>query len=149
MSFLTIFYCSWSFALALFIASAARGGAMKSMFSHAQQLMGNVVESKPVVAGTTFVFVWYEKSKHRVFMDVGATVAAFEMHVYLATGVLPPRQKIVGFDGACSDHSATPCICTSFRSDFQSLQAALAQLPRCSPTAIFLFCGSRRAWSSD
>ena len=122
---------------------------MKSMFSHAQQLMGNAVESKPVVAGTTFVFVWYEKSKHRVFMDVGATVAAFEMHVYLATGVLPPRQKIVGFDGVWSDHPAPPCICTSFRPDFQSLQAALVQLPRCSPTAIFLFCGSRRAWSSD
>ena len=72
----------------------------------------NVVESKPVVAGTTFVFVWYEKSKHRVFMDVGATVAAFEMHVYLATGVIPPRQKLVGFDGACRGRScATLPVC--------------------------------------
>jgi hypothetical protein len=102
MSFFDHFSRSWSFCPRLLYlpAQLEAGGAMKSMFSHAQQLMGNVVESKPVVAGTTFVFVWYEKSKHRVFMDVGATVAAFEMHVYLATGVLPQRQRIVGFDGA-------------------------------------------------
>jgi len=88
------------------------GATMKSMLAQAKEMMGNVVESKPVVAGTTFVFVWYEKSKHRVFMDVGATVAAFEMHVYLATGVIPPRQKLVGFDGACRDRScATLPVC--------------------------------------
>ena len=89
------------------------GATMKSMLAQAKEMMGNVVESKPVVAGTTFVFVWYEKSKHRVFMDVGATVAAFEMHVFLATGVIPPRQKIVGFDGCtrgdCS--CAPPALC--------------------------------------
>ena len=70
---------------------------MKSMFAQAKELMG--VESKPVTAGHTFVFVWYERAKHRVFMDVGATASAFEINTYLATGVMPTRQKLVGFDG--------------------------------------------------
>ena len=81
---------------------------MKSMFAQAKEMMG--VEPKPVVAGHTFVFVWYERAKHRVFMDVGATASAFEMNTYLATGVMPTRQKLVGFDGkrmrACVDCGA-------------------------------------------
>ena len=72
---------------------------MKSMLAQAKELMGGL-DNKPIVEGTTFVFVWYEKSKHRVFMDVGATVSAFEMHIYLATGVMPTRQKLLGFEGA-------------------------------------------------
>ena len=74
---------------------------MKSIFSQAKEFIG-VEKSKPVVEGTTFVFVWYEKSKHRVFVDMGATVSAFEIHVYLATGVMPSRQKLVGFEGSCA-----------------------------------------------
>jgi len=108
---------------------------MKNMFAQAKEMMGVVDDKKSVITGTTFVFVWYEKSKHRVFMDVGATVwiscklfvqkngidctiydlctrlreltpsttgeqvAAFEMHLYLATGVVPTRQKLLGFEG--------------------------------------------------
>lgn len=71
---------------------------MKSMFAQAKELMG-VDSAKPVTAGHTFVIVWYERAKHRVFMDVGATASAFEMNLYLATGVMPTRQKLVGFDG--------------------------------------------------
>ena len=47
---------------------------MKNMFAQAKEMMGVVDDKKSVITGTTFVFVWYEKSKHRVFMDVGATV---------------------------------------------------------------------------
>ena len=49
--------------------------------------------------GTTFVFVRYENSTYRVFMDVGSTVSAFQMQLYLATGVLPMCQRLVGFEG--------------------------------------------------
>ena len=69
------------------------------MLAQAKELMGSL-DNKPILEGTTFVFVWYEKSKHRVFMDVGATVSAFEMNIYLVTGVMPPRQKLLGFEGA-------------------------------------------------
>ena len=54
--------------------------------------------------------LWYEKSKHRVFLDLGATMgehlsaielvltvspASFQLSVFLVTGVLPARQKIL------------------------------------------------------
>jgi hypothetical protein len=49
--------------------------------------------------GTTFVFVRYENSTYRVVMDVGSTVSAFQIQLYLATGVLPMCQRLVGFEG--------------------------------------------------
>jgi hypothetical protein len=81
---------------------------MKSIFSQAREFMG-VETSKPLVEGMAVVFVWYAKSKHRVFIDIGAAVSAFQVHLYLATGVMPSRQKLVGFEGIsvpCSSSGA-------------------------------------------
>jgi hypothetical protein len=49
--------------------------------------------------GTSFVYVRYENSTYRVFMDVWSTVSAFQIQLYLATGVLPMCQRLVGFEG--------------------------------------------------
>jgi hypothetical protein len=51
------------------------------------------------VSDGTFVFVRYENSTYRVFMDVGSTLSAFQIQLYLATGVLPMCQRLVGFEG--------------------------------------------------
>merc|ERR1719183_1645095 len=78
---------------------------MKSIFSQAKEFMG-VETSKPLAEGMAVVFVWYAKSKHRVFIDIGAAVSAFQVHLYLATGVMPSRQKLVGFEGGSGPSAA-------------------------------------------
>ena len=88
------------------IQSLTCSGTMKSMLAQAKEFMGVEGASKPVLAGSTFVFVWFDKTKHRVFMDVGSTTSAFEMQLYLATGVMPSRQKLLGFQGGNGPQAA-------------------------------------------
>lgn len=50
-----------------------------------------------LVSGVAEVELSYEQQRHKLHLDVSATAAAFSTQVYLATGVIPSRQKIVGF----------------------------------------------------
>jgi hypothetical protein len=58
-------------------------------------------EQAPVVSGVAEVEVSYEQSRYKLHLDVSATAAAFCTQIYLATGVIPARQKIVGFKVHC------------------------------------------------
>ncbi len=58
-------------------------------------------EQAPVVSGVVEVELSYEQSRHKLHLDVSATAAAFCTQIYLATGVIPARQKIVGFKVNC------------------------------------------------
>ena len=49
------------------------------------------------ILGVYVIELSYEQTCYRLWLDVYATVAAFSTRVYLATGVIPQRQNIVGF----------------------------------------------------
>ncbi|EKX39216.1 hypothetical protein GUITHDRAFT_114651 [Guillardia theta CCMP2712] len=67
---------------------------MKAFFQQAKELMEGK-PSKQCRQAVVYTVLWYEKSKHRVFLDLGATMASFQLSVFLVTGVLPARQKIL------------------------------------------------------
>eukprot|EP00292_Cryptomonas_paramecium_P009021 CAMPEP_0113706040 /NCGR_PEP_ID=MMETSP0038_2-20120614/27488_1 /TAXON_ID=2898 /ORGANISM="Cryptomonas paramecium" /LENGTH=254 /DNA_ID=CAMNT_0000631157 /DNA_START=23 /DNA_END=783 /DNA_ORIENTATION=- /assembly_acc=CAM_ASM_000170 len=67
-------------------------------------------ESPPLSSGIAEVELHYEHTKHRLHMDLGATAAAFCTQVYLATGVVPARQKIVGFKTSTGQAMSTPLL---------------------------------------
>ena len=54
-------------------------------------------QQPPLVTGVAEVELSYEQHRYKLHLDVSATSAAFCTQVYLATGVIPSRQKIVGF----------------------------------------------------
>ena len=81
--------------------------AMNVFFKKAEELGSKVfgvgggspsnTEQPPLVTGVAEVELSYEQQRHKLHLDVSATSAAFCTQVYLATGVIPARQKIVGF----------------------------------------------------
>eukprot|EP00961_Rhodomonas_salina_P193814 2616634-Rhodomonas_salina.2 len=44
------------------------------------------------------IIIHYENNAFRVLYYVGQSVASFCLNVFLATGVIPSRQKIIGFE---------------------------------------------------
>ncbi len=48
-------------------------------------------------SGVYCVDLIHEEAKYRLYLDIYETAAVFSTRVYLATGVIPARQCIVGF----------------------------------------------------
>jgi hypothetical protein len=48
-------------------------------------------------SGVYCVDLFHEEARYRVYLDIYETAAVFSTRVYLATGVIPARQCIVGF----------------------------------------------------
>jgi hypothetical protein len=85
--------------------------AMNVLFKKAEEIgskvfgVGNAPtpnDQPPLVTGVAEVELSYEQQRYKLHLDVSATAAAFCTQVYLATGVIPSRQKIVGFKVFCS-----------------------------------------------
>lgn len=55
-------------------------------------------ESQPLQClGVYAIELSYEQTSFRLWLDIYATAAAFSTQIYLATGVIPSRQNIIGF----------------------------------------------------
>lgn len=67
-------------------------------------------DQPPLVTGVAEVELSYEQQRYKLHLDVSATAAAFCTQVYLATGVIPSRQKIVGFKTSGGQAHPTPLL---------------------------------------
>mmetsp|Transcript_14711 Transcript_14711/g.22878 ORF Transcript_14711/g.22878 Transcript_14711/m.22878 type:complete len:82 (+) Transcript_14711:71-316(+) len=72
---------------------------MNTHLNSFQNMFGLRPEARPQVQPTSVaaVMLAYEDKSFNLHLDITASVAAFSVRVYLATGVFPNRQKIIGF----------------------------------------------------